>query len=111
MNYTYKAGDWTTAVITGAGFEFGKNKQRMFTIGINYLKGIGNLATRTVTAVVGNKTTTAVLNSSTSSWNITAGIPITLTKNKTNQKQRVTEKSYEHHWKCGQYKSGCHRSN
>jgi hypothetical protein len=72
----------------------------MFTIGINYLKGIGNLDTKTVTAIVGNKTTTATLKSATSSWNITAGIPITLTKNKTALKQ----KNNEFHWKCGQYK-------
>ena len=110
IDYNYKAGDWSTAIITGAGFEFGKNKQRMFTIVINYLKGIGNLDTRTVTAIVGNKTTTATLKSAASSWNITAGIPIALTNNKTAQKQKVTE-TKEFHWKCGQYKSRCHRSN
>jgi hypothetical protein len=100
IKYSYKAGNWNTAIIAGTGFEFGKNKQRMFTIGINYLKGIGNLDTKTVTAIVGNKTTTATLKSATSSWNITAGIPITLTKNKTALKQ----KNNEFHWKCGQYK-------
>jgi hypothetical protein len=100
INYSYKAGDWSTAVITGAGFEFGKNKTRMFTIGINYLKGIGNLNTKTVTAIVGNKTTTATLKSATSSWNITAGIPITLTKKQGCSKAT----SNEFRWKCGQYK-------
>ena len=109
-NYSYKAGNWNTAVTAGTGFEFGKNKQRMFTIGINYLKGIGNLDTRTITATVGNKITTVTLKSATSSWSITAGIPITLTKSKTALKQKATtEKSNESHWKCGQYRSGCNR--
>jgi len=111
-NYSYKAGNWNTAITAGTGFEFGKNKQRMFTIGINYLKGIGNLDTRTVTATIGNKTTTAMLKSAASSWNITAGIPITLTKSKTALKPKVpAAKSNEFHWKCGQYKSGCNKGN
>ncbi|HEY6976925.1 MAG TPA: hypothetical protein VH396_11600 [Chitinophagaceae bacterium] len=109
-NYSYKAGNWSTAVTAGTGIEFGKNKQRMFTIGINYLKGIGNLDTRTITATVGNKITTATLKSAVSSWNITAGIPITLTKSKTAFKQKAAaEKSNQFHWKCGQYRSGCNR--
>jgi hypothetical protein len=100
INYSYKAGNWNTAIVAGTGFEFGKNKQRMFTIGINYLKGIGNLDTKTITNIVGNKTTTATLKSATSSWNITAGIPITLTKKQGCSKAT----SNEFRWKCGQYK-------
>ncbi len=110
INYSYKAGNWNTALITGAGFEFGKNTNRMFTISINYLKGIGNLDTRTVTSTIDNKTTSATLKSTASSWNITAGIPITLTKNKTALlKQKTAKKSNELHWKCGQYRPGCHK--
>jgi len=109
INYGYKAGNWNTALITGVGFEFGKNGDRMFTISINYLKGIGNLNTRTFTSTTDNKTISATLKSATSSWNITAGIPITLTKNKTSLKQKAAEKSNELHWKCGQYKLRCQK--
>jgi hypothetical protein len=111
-SYTYRAGNWNTALITGAGFEFGKGSQRFFTVSVNYLHGLGNLDTRTITSTLGNKTATASLKSAASSWNITAGIPITLVKDK---KQKMIErfqsfqKSNKSHFKCGQYKPGCMR--
>jgi hypothetical protein len=103
--YNYKAGNWNTAITGGVGFEFGKGKQRIFTIGINYLKGIGNLDEQTVSAVSGTKTSIAKLDSKASAWNVTAGIPITLSS-KTNKpaKRQHIQNHNPNKSRCGQYK-------
>ncbi len=90
----YNAGNWNTAFITGADFEFGKGSRRIFVVGFQYLKGMGNMGTETITTTSTNKTTTTYLASDASSWNVTIGFPIMLSKNKS-AKQQVAVKQKE----------------
>ncbi len=93
--YQYTAGAWNTAVLGGLGFEFGKNKTRLLTLSLNYLKGLGNMDEQTLTAVSGTKTTTTTMSSKSSAWNLRVGIPFTLGSTKATksaQKQEVKKK-------------------
>ncbi len=92
-------------MISGVGFEFGRNALRKFSVSINYVKGMGNLDTKSITTESGNKLTTTNLESEASSWNLRMGIPISLDKKKPVVKQQVIEKTYKEEKKCGQYKS------
>ena len=76
--YEYRAGNFSTAVMTGMAFEFGKNKTRLFTLGVNYFKGLGNLNTQTISSTTASKTSTAYISSEVSGWNMRIGIPLTL---------------------------------
>lgn len=76
--YEYRAGNWSTGVMTGMAFEFGKNKTKLFTVGVNYFKGLGNLNTQTVSTVTGSKTLTTQLSSEVSGWNMRIGVPFPL---------------------------------
>ena len=111
--YQYKAGNWNSAIITGAGFEFGKDAERKFTISVNYFKGIGNLGTRIISTTTEGKTSLTQVSSKVSGWNLSAGIPITLVKKKSAVSQKATEtyKKPEVYnkpaSKCGQYTYRC----
>ncbi|MEO5995599.1 MAG: hypothetical protein ABIN89_02780 [Chitinophagaceae bacterium] len=90
---TYMAGNYNSAVTAGVGFEFGNSTlDKRFIIGIQYLKGIGNLDSRTVSTSSGGKSTITTLNSSVSGLNVSVGIPISLVKKKPVVKQIVEEK-------------------
>lgn len=102
--YEYRAGNWNTALITGVGFEFGRNKQRLFNISINYFNGIGNLGRQTITTTSNSKTTVTRLQSDASGWNMKVGIPFTLAQKKTPARQKTEYKIYRPQNKCGQYK-------
>lgn len=95
-SYEYRAGNWNTALVTGAGFEFGRNNTRLFTVSINYFNGMGNLDKQTVSKTEGAKTSTAILQSDASGWNVRIGIPFSLNKSKPVKK---VEK------KCGEYRT------
>ncbi len=103
--YEYRAGNWNTALIAGTGFEFGRNKTKLFTVSINYFKGLGNLNTQTLSTVSGTKSVTTTLKSEVSGWNLRIGIPFTLggprpaTKPKTEKKTEQIRKT-----SCGQYR-------
>ena len=101
--YEYRAGNWNTALMTGLGFEFGKNNTRLYTLSINYFKGIGNLDKQTISTTVGTKTLLTQLQSKVSGWNMRIGIPFTLGAKKPAIKQ-PTEKTQPSKSKCGQYK-------
>jgi hypothetical protein len=103
--YAYNAGNWTTAVLGGVGFEFGKGTQSKYNISLNYLKGLGNLDTKTLTTMSGNKPITTTMESSTTSWNLRVGIPIHFAKKQPVEKQQVTPKTYSPQHRCGEYKS------
>ena len=90
--YEYRAGNWNTAFLTGMGFEFGRNKQRLLNVSINYFKGIGNMNPQTVSNESGIKTNYATLESKASGWNMRIGIPFTLAEKKTS-KQKNTNKA------------------
>ena len=80
--YEYRAGNWNTALTTGMGFEFGRNKQRLLNVSVNYYTGIGNMSKQTVSTVSGSKTSVANLESNSSGWGIRIGIPFTLAEKK-----------------------------
>jgi hypothetical protein len=89
--YEYRAGNWNTAFLTGMGFEFGRNKQRLLNVSINYFKGIGNMNTQTVSNESGIKTSYATLESKASGWNMRVGIPFTLAEKKPGKQKSATK--------------------
>jgi hypothetical protein len=91
--YEYRAGNWNTAFLTGMGFEFGRNKQRLVNISINYFKGIGNMNPQTISNESGIKTNYATLESKASGWNMRIGIPFTLIPEKKPGKHTTTNKT------------------
>jgi hypothetical protein len=101
-NYVYNAGNNKTTFLTGMGFEFANNEKRLFTLSVNYFKGLGDNATNFTSESAG-KTTTTMLNSKLSGWGATLGIPISFTK-KTSTKQKVEQKP---RYDCQKYKMEC----
>jgi hypothetical protein len=103
-SYTYNAGNNKTALLTGMGFEFAKNEKRLFTLSVNYFKGLGNNGT-TFTSESAGKTTTTTLNSKSSGWGASLGIPISFTKkSKTTTTQKLQQKpKYDY----PRYKTDC----
>ncbi len=99
--YEYRAGNLNTALMTGMAFEFGRNNARLFTVGFNYMKGIGNLNKQTVSTVVGTKTLTTQLDSKVSAWNMRIGVPFTLGAKKPAVKPQTQQKTKQG---CSQYK-------
>ena len=98
-SYVYNAGNFRTALLTGVGFEFSKNRSRLFTLSVNYFKGLGSKET-TFTTQSATKTTTTSLSSKLSGWNASIGIPIGLTKRSTAKNTKQENKKYD----CGQYR-------
>lgn len=114
--FRYNAGNTNVAIISRLGFEFAKNRQSVIMLAVVYQKGIGNLDEVSVSSTTGTKTNVTRLNSKTSSWGFTAGIPITLYKKKPpvkkymmkiTERKTVTEKKSSSPSKCQQYKSNC----
>jgi hypothetical protein len=99
--YDYRAGNWNTAVIAGTGFEFGRKNTRLFTVSINYYKGLGNLNTETISTQSSTKNVTATLNSATSGWDLRVGIPFSLGGPKAAKKPK-TQKKPQMKRSCGQ---------
>lgn len=117
--YRYNAGNWNTALVAGSGFEFGKGLQRKFTVSFYFLKGLGNLGTQTLVTERNAKTTETRFDSKVSGWNMTLGLPFTLSKKKAlvqqpKVEQKNTEQKTEYKSKCGQryqieYRTRCTR--
>lgn len=109
--YEYRAGNWNTALLTGMGFEFGRNRQRLATVSFNYFKGIGNLNDQVVSTTSGTKTSVAHLQSNTSGFNIKVGIPFTLAEKRTSTKHKNEYRSYKKGGGCEririEYRSRC----
>src|SRR5689334_11869 len=101
-NYTYNAGNNKTSLLTGMGFEFAKNDKRLFTLSVNYFKGLGDNAT-SFTSETAGKTVTTILNSKVSGWGASLGIPISFNK-KTSAKSKSVQKTYHN---CQQYRTEC----
>jgi hypothetical protein len=80
--YQYHAGNYTSAFITGVNLAFAKGSVNKYVIGIQYLKGIGNMNTETMNTSTENKLVTTQLSSSSAAWNINVGIPLSFNKNK-----------------------------
>ena len=86
--YTYNAGNWKTAFVAGTDFEFAKGRARLFTVSFQYIQGLDNMSTETITTSTGTKASTAYLSSRSSAWNMTVGIPFSLAKKPTKAKQQ-----------------------
>jgi hypothetical protein len=101
--YQYKAGNWNTAVTTGVGFAFAKGAQQKFAVGLNYLRGIGNLGEQSLSTASEGKTSVNQLQSRASAWSLSFGIPFTLTKQKQEVKlvKAQQQKKSTHKSKCG----------
>jgi hypothetical protein len=98
-SHQYNAGNWQTALIAGAGFEFGRGNARKLTVGVNYVKGVGNLNKQTLTTVSGGKTITTTLQSVNSGWNLRVGVPLSL-----KAKPRAVKKPERRKSGCQQYR-------
>ena len=96
--YTYHAGNWNTAVIGGMGFEFSKGKTKLFQVNFQYLKGIGNLGSTTLTTHDGSKSVETNYSSRASSWSLNLGVPVSFAKKSSSNK---TQKS------CQQQRTHC----
>ena len=104
--FDYKAGAWNTALIAGTGFEFGNNNRAKFTLNINYLQGLSNMDTKTVTSVSNGKAVATTVSSKASSWSVGLGVPISFSKRKPEIKKQIEK--YKYNGRCGQterYKS------
>src|SRR5215203_4443968 len=80
--YQYNAGNYKTAMVSGMGFEFGKGKQRLFTLSLFYTKGLDIQDDQTIANIENDKMASTTLNSTTSSWGMTVGVPFSFSKNK-----------------------------
>lgn len=88
--YQYNAGNWTSAFITGVNLAFAKGDAGKFVIGLQYMKGIGNLGTETLTTPLDNsKQLNTQLSSSSSAWNLTVGMPLSFSKGKPAVQQKT----------------------
>jgi hypothetical protein len=85
--YQYNAGNWNTALIAGTNFEVAKGTQRKFVVGVQYLRGMGNLGNETLVSAKESAAMTTQLKSKAAAWNISVGVPLSLSKKKTVVKQ------------------------
>jgi hypothetical protein len=80
--YQYNAGNWNTAFISGFNFAFAKGSEKKFVVGLQYLKGIGNMGNNTLVTLTDNKQIITHLASMASAWSFSVGMPINLMKAK-----------------------------
>jgi len=100
--YEYNAGNWTTALLTGVNFEFGKEAQSKFIISLNCVNSLCTGA-KSITTGTENKSTTTTLKSYATGCNVRIGIPISFTKKQSVSKQQASEPTYKPEHRCGQY--------
>lgn len=98
--YDYKAGAWNTALTAGTGFEFGNSRQAKFVVSIHYLKGLGNMDTKTINSVSNGKSLATNVSSKASGWNVSLGVPVSFSKRKPEVKKPTEPSRYS--GKCGQ---------
>jgi len=106
---TYNAGNIKTAFVTGAGFEFGSNAKRQFTLSVNYFKGLGDNESKIISQS-GTKTTTTSLSSKVSGWTATLGIPLNLGKKPVVKQPSFQKMHMERKSGCEQYKIRCRKT-
>lgn len=96
--YQYNAGAWKTAFVTGAGFEFGRGRNRLFTLSVFYTHPLGNDNATTLSTIENTKPVMTSFSSSSSSWGMSLGVPISLSKT---QKPVVKKTEYRQHCRYG----------
>ncbi len=111
--YQYNAGNYKTAIVSGVGFEFGKGKQRLFTLSVFTTKGLGKLDEQSITNFENEKISNTLLNSKSSGWGMMVGVPFSFAKTKKLIAPAKTIAPTHHkqynRGKCGYYRSGCVR--
>jgi hypothetical protein len=105
----YTAGNFSTALMTGIGFEFGTSEARLLTLQLNYFRGLGNNNCILVSEQ-GLKTTTTQISSSVSGWSASLGIPLSLGKKPVTKKQPQNMEAKKKQCSFSQYKSRCRRT-
>lgn len=108
--YQYNAGNYTTSMVSGMGFEFGRGKQRLFTLTVFHTKGLGQLEQQNITKVENEKISSITsLNSRSTGWGMMVGVPISFAKNKKLIAPAKTTAPTQHKQyyksKCGYYRS------
>jgi hypothetical protein len=104
--FTYLAGNMKSAFVAGTGLEIGRDTERKLNLTVQYIKGVGNLNESSVITQSGSKSTVTTLNSSVSAWNVSVGIPISLSKKKVAVKPEPVikeKKARQHHGQCSRY--------
>ena len=94
--YTYYAGNWNTAIIGGMGFEFSKGKTKLFQVNFQYLKGLGNLDSKTLTTHDGSKSVETTYSSRASSWSLNFGVPVSFAKKSSSNKKQSCQQQRTH---------------
>ncbi|HYF29858.1 MAG TPA: hypothetical protein VD993_01950 [Chitinophagaceae bacterium] len=90
--YQYNAGNWKTALTAGTDFEFGRGRDRVLTVGFQYIQALGNFGDETITTQAGGKSSTTYLSSNASMWNVTVGVPFTLSRKASASKQKQKQR-------------------
>jgi long-subunit fatty acid transport protein len=80
--YEYKPGNWNTALVSALGFEFAKGVKRLFTLSLFHTKGLDGEETQSISTVSNGKNNITYLESESSGWGMSVGIPFNLTKKK-----------------------------
>ncbi len=99
-------------MVSGMGFEFGKGKQRLFTLSVFYTKGLDKQDEQTIANMENDKMASTTLKSNTSSWGMTVGVPFSFSKEKKAIAPVKISKPTEHQQyrsKCGSYRGSCTR--
>ena len=111
--YSYSTGNWKTAFVSGMGFEFGKGRERIMTVSVQYAKGLGSNQTETIEQMMAGKPVVTSFSSSTSIWSMSVGIPFSLTKTKKHTTPKATQYNskpkQDCRSRCQSYRSRCVR--
>ena len=112
-NYQYNAGNYKTAMVSAMGFEFGKGKQRLFTVSVFYTNGLGKQEEQAIANIENDKMTSTTLNSKTSSWGMTVGVPFGFSKTKKAvvpvKTTKAPQQKQYNKTRCGYYSGRCIR--
>jgi len=101
-SYSYKAGNWNTAVTSSMGVEFDRGKERLMTVSLFYTKGLGNMGTETINWEVNGKPASSSFSSKAGSWGMVIGVPFNLAKTKKPAVKKVEHKP-AYRGGCGSY--------
>lgn len=106
-SYSYRTGNWNTALVSGLGLAFAKGQRSLFTVNVAYTKGLGNLGVETLEERINGKPSVTTFSSSASAWGLTLGVPINVVKEKKAVKTEYIHKVKKVHYqksRCGSYK-------
>lgn len=102
-HYKYVADHSGLALIPAMGFEFGKGKNRIMTVSVQYAKSLGTQDKGMIQTDNNGKPAFNSFQSSTSAWSLSVGLPFSLKKARQVKPQQVQKKSCSQQ----QYRSRC----